>query len=473
LANGNNVFYIKQMKKIFGLIAISSLLMLGACAGSSDTATVNPVLSIEGGKVQGVLLDSTQVIVYKGVPFAAAPVGDLRWKKPQPVIPWEGVMVASEFKNASVQAAHTPDSFYGKEFFWQGDAPFSEDCLQLNVWTPANAAGNVNAKLPVAMWVHGGAYSGGWSFEPEMDGEAWAERGVILVTVNYRLGLLGFMSHPLLSAEEGENGVSGNYGTYDQVAALKWVYNNIAQFGGNPDDITILGQSAGAASIKNLVSSPLSKGMVKKAIIQSGGGLGTFIPTSTTIAQQEEMGKKMMDAGGYTTLEAMRAATPEELTVAMQKYQQESGVRGIMLSPYEDGLLLTEDFDAAVYNKDVADVPYMIGWTGDDIFPMDEAVARFAAVRDSLSTQPTYVYKFDRKLPGDDAGAFHSSELWYEFHTLDRSWRPFTDADYELADRMVEYWTNFAKYGNPNGQVDGEWKTSTQEAPFVMLLNVK
>ncbi|MBO7553152.1 MAG: carboxylesterase family protein, partial [Bacteroidaceae bacterium] len=237
------------------MIALTAAI-LTACGGAQQQKDLNPVLTVEGGQIQGVLTDSTQVMVYKGIPYAAPPVGNLRWKKPQSVVPWQGVKVMDTFSAASVQAAHNAGEFYTEEFYFGGDPEFSEDCLYLNVWAPAGTLGDTNAKLPVAMWVHGGAYSAGWGHEITMDGDAWAQRGVILVTINYRLGMLGFLSHPLLSADE--DGTSGNYGLYDQIAALKWVRNNIAQFGGDPQNITIFGQSAGASSIRNLCASPLS-----------------------------------------------------------------------------------------------------------------------------------------------------------------------------------------------------------------------
>lgn len=459
------------MKKTMYLAACS-LLFLAACSEPKTVDTENPILTIEGGQVQGVLLED-DVIAYKGIPFAAAPVGELRWKKPQPVTPWDTMMVASEFKNAAWQAAHDPnDGNYGTEFFAQ-DAPFSEDCLHVNIWTPKTAAGKTDAKLPVALWIHGGAYTGGWSFEPEMDGEAWAERGVILVTANYRLGIFGYLNHPLLT-EEGE-GHSGNYGTYDQVAALKWVYNNIAQFGGDPENITVFGQSAGAASIKNLVTSPLSKGMVKKAIIQSIGGISSVLQETATQEELDAKAKAKLDEAGITTLEQMRAASYEQLAeIFKSAWGDPNAVR---FSPHTDGVLLTEDFTTAAFNNTLADVPYMMGHCANDMPGLGNGEQRFAEVRDSLSQQPTYLYFFDRPLPTDGRpalkGSFHSSELWYTFHTLKRSWRPFTEADEELSNRMVDYWTNFCKFGNPNGETEGEWQKSTKENPFCMTLTVK
>ena len=455
------------MKKLQLFACAAVAVALGAC-----TESANPVLNIDGGKVQGVLCDSTDVIVYKGIPYAAPPVGELRWKKPQPVVPWDTVLIANDFRNASVQAAHDPnDGAYGTEFF-ATDAPFSEDCLYLNVWTPKSAAGNPSAKLPVAMWIHGGAYTGGWSFEPEMDGEAWAERGVILVTINYRLGVFGFLNHPLLTEEGG--GHSGNYGTYDQAAALTWIQRNIDQFGGDPDNITVFGQSAGAASVKNMVISPMTKGMVKKAIIQSIGGISGVFGDDLSQASLDAKAKAKYDAAGLTSLEQLRAASWEELTQAAGNAWVDT--TAVSFRPHNDGVLLVEDFNTAAFNNSLADVPYMIGSCANDMPGLAEGIQRFAEVRDSLSQQPTFVYFFDRPLPTDGRksleGSFHSSELWYVFHTLGRSWRPFTPADYELSNQMVDYWTNFCKYGNPNGPAEGDWAKSTKSAPFVKTLKV-
>jgi para-nitrobenzyl esterase len=384
-------------------------------------------------------------------------------------------LIADQFSAASFQADHLPGSFYTTEFFWKGDPEFSEDCLYLNVWTPSGAAGDPERRLPVAMWIHGGAYSGGWGFEIEMDGEAWAERDVILVTINYRLGILGFLSHPLLSAESPHN-VSGNYGIFDQVAALAWVKNNIAAFGGDPGNIMIFGQSAGAGSVKNLVVSPLSKNSISKAVIQSGGGVGGMRMGGSVLADAEVTGKKVMDTGGYETLEQMYAASPGELRAAQAKYAEEVGnpmMAFMAFSPVQDGYLIPTGFDEAVFDNTVADIPYMIGCNAQDIGDMRPSIARFCEVRDSLSTQPAYAYYFTRALPGDESGAFHSAELWYVFHTLGRSWRPFVPADYELSDKMVDCWTNFAKYGDPNGPEGEEWEPYFTQNPEFRVFDIE
>lgn len=455
------------------MIALTAAL-LTACGGTQQQKDLNPVLTVEGGQIQGVLTDSTQVMVYKGIPYAAPPVGNLRWKKPQSVVPWQGVKVMDTFSAASVQAAHNAGEFYTEEFYFGGDPEFSEDCLYLNVWAPAGTLGDTNAKLPVAMWVHGGAYSAGWGHEITMDGDAWAQRGVILVTINYRLGMLGFLSHPLLSADE--DGTSGNYGLYDQIAALKWVRNNIAQFGGDPQNITIFGQSAGASSIRNLCASPLSKGLISKAIIQSIGGLGELIPPMPA-ENVEATGKAMMDAGGLTTLEQMRAATPQELDAAQRAYMaQNRGGGFLMMTPHVDSKVLPKTFTDAAMDGEIADVPYMLGSTLDDMMPtMGEGIQSLAELRESQGNpHPVYAYRFDRRLPGEPNTAYHSSELWFVFKTLKNSRRPFTAADYALSDEIVDFWTNFAKYGNPNGAQGNEpWHPATKSDPFVMHLDIK
>ena len=425
----------------------------------------SPVVTVEGGMIQGVPSAASDVTVFRGIPYAAPPVGDLRWKRPQPVVKWKGVKVAETFSDICWQPGNAVGTFYGNEFYWKENTVQSEDCLYLNVWAPADAVGNPTGKLPVAFWVHGGAYFNGYGHEITMDGDAWAKRGVILVTINYRLGIFGFLAHPELSAETPD-GTSGNYGTYDQVAALKWVHDNIAQFGGDPDNITVLGQSAGAASIKNLVSSPLSKGLIKNAIIQSGGGIGAFGNSENGQKQAEATGKAFMEKFGYKNLKAMRAVPAERL---LEIFKAE-GMN--LFRPHIDGILLTESFDDAARNQHLADANYMIGCTLDDIRPMGKQIDEFCFLRDSLH-RPAYQYLFARKLPGTHDGAFHSAELWYMFHTLDRSWRPMTEADYKLADEVMDCWTNFVKYGNPDQPGKIAWAPFTLANPYVKTFNIE
>lgn len=443
------------MRRFFLLLAV---LALGACGQR------NPVLSITGGQIQGVPGENKEVLVYKGIPYAAPPVGELRWKAPQPVVPWEGVKVADTYGLRAMQRGNVPGSFYWKEFYWEGDPEMSEDCLYLNVFTPAKAAGRPEAKLPVAMNIHGGAFSGGYPYSTQFDGEAWAERGVILVTVAYRLGILGFLNHPELSAEAG--GHSGNYGIEDQAAALKWIHDNISQFGGDPDNVTIMGQSAGGMSVKYLLNSPKAAGLFSKAIIQSGGGLDLAPGEPAAHTSQEELderSKKAFDAAGLDDLAKMRAASYQELSKIRSFY-----------TPHVDGPVIARDFSEATYSNTLADVPIMIGYNSQDMAALaGKSVDRFCAVRDSLSATPVFEYEFTRNLPGDDddpekdPGAFHSAELWFVFHTLERSWRPWTPGDYVLADEVVDAWTRFCKTGNPG------WDEYHWDKPYKKIFDVK
>ena len=438
----------------------------------------NPVLEVEGGQIQGVESSVKGVYIYKGIPFAAPPVGDLRWKEPQPVVPWEGVKVADTFGPGAMQAKHDSSNPWTSEFYWE-DPEFSEDCLYLNVWTPA--PGKPGKKLPVAMWIHGGAYTGGWGYEPEFDGKVWAEKGVVLVTINYRLGIFGFLSHPFL-AEESENHVSGNYGILDQIAALKWVHANIAAFGGDPDNITILGQSAGAGSVKTLVSSPLTDGLIKKAIIQSGGGVnvrmagapGTDRPATWMMEFSGNAWKEVFDWAGYDTLEKMRAASTEDVFNLTANYVAGTGNRlQLGTRPVVDKYVSMESFDDAAMEGRIKDIPYMIGYTRDDMGNPEEGIRRFCELRNAAG-KPVYAYQFAHALPDDEAGshdmkgAFHSSELWYMFKSLDRGDRPFTEADWVLAEHVVSCWTNFAKTGDPGLG----WKPYTLDAPEFMVFDL-
>jgi len=429
------------------------LLLAASCAQQ------NYVVTVEGGQLQGVPSEAAGVVVYKGIPYAAAPVGDLRWQAPQPVQAWEGVKVCDTFGPIAPQPGNKPGTFYGDEFYWQGTPEESEDCLYLNIWAPAHAIGK-DAKLPVAMWIHGGAYMNGYGYEVTMDGDQWANRDVILVTINYRLGTLGFLSHPELTAEQGQ---SGNYGTMDQIAALQWVKDNITAFGGDPSRITIFGQSAGAMSVKTLLVSPLSRDLMAGAIIQSGGGLNTRgLTTEGSQEQYDAIGKDAMDKAGLTDLAAMRAASTDEIRT----------VQGWFM-PHPDGKVVTGSFEEAFFNGSIAQVPIMIGYNKDDYEGLGGAsVDEFCALRDSLGCT-VYEYEFLRELPTDEAhpasakGAFHSAELWYIFGTLNRSWRPFEEADYALSSRMLDAWTDFCKFGNPG------WPAYGHDGPFKESFNIQ
>lgn len=465
------------MKRIFATLLIGVLPLVTALAQV-------PVLKIESGRIEGVNSNVPGITIYKGIPYAAPPVGDLRWKKPQLVEPWQGVRKCDKFAAASLQGDHGKGSFYWKEFYQAGDPERSEDCLYLNIWTPA--AGK-DAKLPVVFWIHGGGYMAGYGHELEFDGEAYAKKGVILVTINYRLGMCGFLAHPLLTAENKGKG-SGNYGLFDQLAALKWVKRNIAVFGGNPDNITVMGQSAGAGSVQVLVSSPLSQGLIQRAIIQSGGGLGGII-TAKALSEAEQMGMAMWNEVGVTSVDAMRAYPADKFQEVLIKYMmKQKNFGGLPYGPCIDGELLEAPMNEIAEAGKELDIPYLIGYTSEDIAPdvMRKAAVGWSLLQEEQGRKPAYVYCFSRDLPGEDMpagpqlggfgdmkGAFHSAELWYMFGTLGKCWRPMETVDYELSECMVNYWTNFAKTGNPNGEGLPEWKPCTEIDAHIQILDIK
>lgn len=457
--------------------SISIFLVTLLCACTFAVAQT-PVLDVTGGKITGSITELPGVMVYKGIPYAAPPVGELRWKKPQPVRAWKGVRECNQFGAACFQPGSGEGSFYWREFY-QGVKPqFSEDCLYLNVWTPA---AGTDARLPVVLWIHGGAYHNGYGHEIEFDGEAYAKKDVILVTINYRLGMWGFLAHPLLTAENGGKG-SGNYGLYDQLEALRWVKKNIAAFGGNPDNVTVMGQSAGAGSVQALISSPLSKGLIHRAVIQSGGGLGSSF---RSLQEAEQRGEAIWKEAGITSLKEMRAYPADKFLELLAKQKNPGG------SPYApciDGELLTAPLEETAKTGKELDISYMIGYTSDDFGPdrRKQAAVGWSLLQEKQNRQPAYVYCFSHDLPGEELppdpktgksdemkGAFHSSELWYMFGTLGKSWRPMEAADYELSERMVSYWTNFARTGNPNGEGLPVWKPCTEKDAYVQILDVK
>ena len=439
----------------------------------------SPVLTIEGGQVQGVPTETKDVFVFRGIPYAAPPIGDLRWKEPQPVVPWKGVKVCDLFGHPGYQAVHYPGG-YATEWGYGAEAPYSEDCLYLNVWTPA--AGKVDAKLPVALWIHGGGYREGWGSEPEFDAQAWAEKGVILVSINYRLGVFGFLTHPELTAESPHK-VSGNYGILDQIESLKWIKKNIAQFGGDPNNVMIFGQSAGAGSVKTICASPLAKGLFNKAVIMSGGGMTVAPPKGAaadanmrrafpvlTYEDAQKQNKTVLDWAGYNNLTEMRKASTEVIYTVGTIYNRVTKKNAFMTGmPVIDGYCNTKSFDDAAQDGSLADVPYMIGFTQDDLGDMADGIAAFCLNREEKGAK-AWAYEFARPLPDDGShpedylqGAFHSSDLWYVFKSLQHCWRPWVKGDWDLSEKMLTAWTNFAKYNNPNGAEDGAWKPYTKD----------
>lgn len=468
------------MKRLYILLAASALLF------GCTPAVNNPILSIEGGEVQGVPADLPGVFVYRGIPYAAPPLGELRWKEPQPVIPWDGVLVADRFGHPSYQAVHYPGNYY-TEWGYGEEAPASEDCLYLNVWT--KYPGQIDRKTPVAVWIHGGGYREGWSSEPEFDAQEWAAKDVVIVSMNYRLGVFGFLTHPELSAES-PHGVSGNYGILDQIEALKWVKKNIAAFGGDPDNVMIFGQSAGGGSVRTLCESPLARPYFNKAIIMSAGGVtlpnsGMPVPGGrgaagfASLQESEQNTKTIMDWAGLTDLSKMRAAATETIHALPAIYSGATGTRASFQgSPIVDGYVCKEGFDDAVDNGHLADVPYMIGYTLNDMGDMSAGIEAFCVNRESVGNK-AWAYEFARPLPDDGShpedrlkGAFHSSDLWFVFKSLQHCWRPWTQGDWDLSEKMLTAWTNFAKFGDPNGPEGGEWTPCTKDNGNFMIFKL-
>lgn len=480
------------------------IVSMWACTSTAPKGTTIDVNSVptKAGIVSGTTSSDQAVKIFMGVPFAAPPVGDLRWKAPQPVAPWEGVRACVTPPASAIQAPPKPFMCWSKEFM-APESPLSEDCLFLNVWTTAKTAQD---KMPVMVYIHGGAFTGGSGTVPLYNGEAMSRKGVVFVTINYRLGILGFLAHPELSAES-ELKTSGNYGILDQIAALKWVKENIAAFGGDPENVTIDGQSAGAFSVNMLVVSPLAKGLFQKAIAQSGGMFGRQLSLGQTLQSAEESGKQLTENLKIANMAALRAIPADSLL----KIQGRFGVTvdNVVIPPVYD------TFAAGKHN----DVAVISGWNADDgvsfgpapkadqfrenakkqygdkaeaflkLFPAstdDEAAKSqkmvsqlffgwnnyaWARLQASMGTGKAYLYNFKRVPPGEpNYGAFHSAEFGYALHTLKLWDRPFTDIDFKLEDIMSSYWVNFAKTGNPNGEGLPVWPAFSDNNPEIIEL---
>lgn len=493
------------MKRLFFSLLI---ILLWSCGQKPDLEKINiNSLKIQDGIISGKLVGDDSVKTFMGIPFAAPPVGELRWKAPQPVTPWEGIKACVDNPPSSIQNPPVPFFAWSAEFLIP-PAPISEDCLYLNVWTDAEKA---DEKRPVMVWIHGGGFSGGSGTVPLYDGEELAKKGIVVVNINYRLGVLGFMSHPELS-KESDFGTSGNYGILDQIAALKWVKNNIAAFGGDPENVTIAGQSAGSMSVNALVGSPMAAGLFKKAIAQSGamfnfdGGRGAM---NRELA--EKSGEDFMTKVGANSLEELRNLPADSLLKA-----------GGAFWPYKDGEVIPLNFDETFQSGKANQVKLLTGWNADDkvsfgasmtpeefkaqakekfqdhadtylqLFPANNQQElentrselaelmfgyqnfTWAKIQSDLAPASSYLYYFTRVPPGEpNYGAFHSAEFSYSFHTLKYWNRPFEDVDYQLEEVMSSYWVNFVKNGNPNGDGLPEWPSFSSEDPKAMELGTE
>jgi para-nitrobenzyl esterase len=470
-----------QVALIVGLAVVGSYFL---SAASNDT------VKVDGGLIAGVV--DNGVRSYKGIPFAAPPVGDLRWKAPQPVVPWQGVRKADAFPSQCMQAPYPAGSPYST-----ADVPKREDCLYLNVWTTAGA----NERRPVMVWIHGGAWTRGSGYTQQFDGSQLARKGVVVVTTNYRLGVFGFMAHPELTAESPHHS-SGNYGILDHVAALKWVQKNVTAFGGNPANVTIFGESAGSWSVNVVQATPMAKGLFHRAIGESGAQFGRLAHLSEDhdgMASAEKGGLAVAKAVGADSLKALRQVAAEKLV----------DIGGFRTGVTVDGWVLPDTVSTIFSQHKESHVPVIAGsnanemttLTGaagipkaldeyrrriateyrematdyDAVYPVKaEADIREAVLgsgRDSLFTlqmrtwvrmngpAKAFLYQFSRVQPRPEAkeyGAFHGSEIIYAFANVHmRPW--MQDLDKRVAEQMSSYWVNFATTGDPNGKGLPTW----------------
>ena len=420
------------------------------------------------GEVMGTTCQWQGVAAFKGIRYATAE----RFKYPELVTGWEGIYDATQYRNCSYQ----PRAFYDEEkmlekvFYYyefrKGETyTYSEDCLFLNIWTPEDA--KEGDKLPVLFYIHGGGFTGGCGHEKHFDGPVWPTKGVIGVTINYRLGPLGFACLPELKEESGH---SGNYGLYDQLAALKWVRNNIEAFGGDVDNITIMGQSAGAMSVFQHCLSPLSEGMFAKAVMSSGGGANKMFDVVQTEEDRYEFWQKVMEIAGCDTMESFRNLEAEKLFAAWNEAKAGNPAAATACFPCLDKTFVMDAGTKLLEEGKQKAIPYMLGSTSHDIVPpfVFEMARNWCVAQAKQGKKDSYCWYFDRMLPGDENGAWHSSDLWYWFGTLENCWRPFTDHDKMLSDKMTDYLCNFVKNGNPNEDGLTEWTPVKEETDFVL-----
>jgi para-nitrobenzyl esterase len=494
---------------------ISGFFLLIACV--SGVALVHAAsertIRTDAGQLSGVT-DASGVTSYKGIPFAAPPVGNLRWQAPHSVIHWQGVKKADHFGNACYQIENHSRLPWTEPFMEQG--PVSEDCPYLNVWT---AAKSPQERRPVMVWMYGGGFNEGAGSIAVYDGTELAKRGVVSVNMNYRVGPLGFLVHPELT-KESEHGSSGNYGLLDQIAALHWVHDNIGAFGGDPDRVTIFGQSAGALSVYDLMQSPLAKGLFVRAISESGPGLlgRNALGGQATLVAREEAGARWAESKGAHSLAALRALSAADIFAPAG-----SGGPALPNSPVPDGWVLPTAATAPPPNQ----APLIVGMVADDIgiapagSPQSATVAAYHAANEKKYGQMAgeffklypvtsdadviqmaktatrdqsrvsidvwsasqlklsgkiYTYFFDRPEPWPEHPefqAFHTSEVPYVFETLAKIERPWEPVDHQVADAVSSYWINFATSGDPNGKAVANWPAYNADQHTTMELGAK
>jgi len=485
------------------------LVIFSASSFTGNKGSAFDKIKVDGGYISGTVNSKGDTHIFKGIPFAAPPVGELRWKAPQHVPSWGGVKVCDKFGASPMQTKPAAFSMWTEEFLIPKE-PISEDCLYLNVWTGARA---VDEKRPVIVWIYGGGFQSGGSGVPIYDGEAMAKKGIVFVSINYRVGIFGFFAHPGLSKESGNN-ASGNYGLMDQVAALKWVKKNIGAFGGNPNNVTIAGQSAGSMSVNCLVASPIAKNLFQKAIAESGASIISGPFGGTTLKSAEDDGEKTAAGLHASLISDLRKIPAEELMKAQQ------GIRG----PIIDGYVLPESIDNIFTKGKENKVSLLTGWNEDEgllfgpikkadafikeaqknyganaqtflqYYPSSsDSIARISQLKlardqifgvqnytwaniQSSHGSKVYVYRFTRKVPATGEyikyGAFHTGEVPYAYDNLKFVNRPWEQADYRLAATMSSYLSNFAKTGNPNGSSLPEWDAYKTTDKKIMVFDI-
>ena len=477
--------------------AMCALAIAGVFMGLSTSSQADELkVKTAEGKVVGKTINNGKVRAYLGLPYAAPPVGNLRWKEPQPPVKWKGDRDATKF------GAHCAQGRVFDDMIFQDAGP-SEDCLFLNVYTPAHA--KKESKLPVMFWIHGGGYSGGGSSEPRHNGDFLPLKGVVLVTINYRLGVFGFLVTNELAKEN--NGVAGNYGLLDMVAALQWVNKNIASFGGDPHNVTIFGESAGSFAVSTLMASPMTQGLFQKAIGESGAAFPSALNLGgQSVTERAEIDGKWFDSLGIKDIAELRAMTTDKVLDAAKK----KGATGF--APVVDGKFLTEPVPDTYASGKQAHIPLLAGWNADEgsfmamrgmtapqwkelavkqfadrseeflkLYPGDTDEQALRSAVDFGSDQfiafgtwkwleahrktgdaPVYRYHFElAALPSKyhpGTFAFHSDDIEYVFGTLDtRPGETVRAEDRQLSEAMMTYWTNFAKAGDPNGAGQPAW----------------
>jgi para-nitrobenzyl esterase len=428
-----------------------ALLSLAVCTSrpSSAPTPAQPRATTDAGILEGRVDAASRVLVFEGIPYAAPPVGQLRWRPPQRPARWDGVRKADQLARNCVQRRVYDDI----DAFAAG---VSEDCLYLNVWTQSTSG-----RRPVMVWIHGGGFFAGFGGEERHNGARLTQKGAVVVTLNYRLGAFGFLAHPALTAESPRR-ASGNYGLLDQIAALQWVQRNIARFGGDPSRVTIFGESAGGMSVGALIASPLAKGLLHRAILQSGVGVGPFVQRLDTA---EAVGMRVASALGISGRDATAAARLRAMNAdsVLAASFRVAGRTSPIHWPTVDGYVLPRSVDAALVHGSANPVPVIVGSNGDEPDAAFGAPSRAFARLITARGVPAYLYLFTRV--GDDSvnrkrGAYHSAEITFVFGRP----RPLLESagraayDSTLAEAMSDYWVAFATTGDPNGRPSaGRW----------------